>query len=299
MEKLIPNTNRENVAHEEVFKSDHEKIVMLQAYEKAQEILEKESIKPEQFEDTYSEKLLTKCATYVANCESLFEQSNESNPTWMRAEIFGKTLEGLLHNQINNGVFGEDVRGVSTAKYDDIYAGIDQVIERRNEEGASYVGCALDATFGSPEKKIDDIHNGIKAGVLNDVIFYDSPFGDPPYIHGKLQGIPKMVIGMDSQHLTQLSELWVINDQESLAKNQLFLMLLRQIEQQAEVYEILATRAHKPNIADRYRQVGNSISKLYNEQKIEKGVDMLDSETLQDSVNQAIIKQLHELLNPK
>lgn len=284
----------------EVFSDEHEKMVMLRAYEKAQEILESKSLKPEQFSDTYSEKLLTKCEEYVTNCEKNFAEKDESESFAIRVEVFGNTLEALIYDQINNNeIFGGDVRSVMTAKYDDYFAGIDSVIERRDEDGSAHVGCALDATFGSPEKKMNEICKGIKAGVLNDVIFYESPFGDPPQFHGKLQGVPKMVIGMDSKHLAQLSELWIQGDEEGLKKNQLFLMLLRQIKQQAEVYEIVAERARKPEIANRYKQVNNSISKLYKELSEKMEVTMLDSEVSNDNVNQGIRKQLNELINVK
>jgi len=303
MERYInskPDNFKPQEQEMEVFRDKHEEAVMLEALGKAQKILEAKSLKPEQFTDTYSEKLLTKCADYVANCEARFKEKDESKSFAMRIEVYGKTLEGLIYDQINNNkVFGDNVRSVITAKYDDYYAGIDSVIEGQNEDGSSYIGCALDATFGSPEKKILGIRDNIKSGVLNDVIFYESPFGDPPQIHGRLQGIPKIVIGMDSKHLTQLAELWIQNDHEGLAKNQLFLMLLRQIEQQAEVYEIVAKRTHKLEIAKRYEQIHTAISKLYKEQKTEQGIIMLESNIINDSVNQAIVQQLHSLLDLK
>lgn len=280
-----------------VFKSEHEAYVMSKAYEKAIGILERESIKPEQFSETYSEALLTKCANYVTNCERKFEERRESDIAWKRAEIFGKTLEALLHDQINQGIYGDDVRGVSTAPYDDYYAGIDEVLERQDENGSTYIGCALDFTFGHPEKKMEKIVQSIEAGLLHDVIFYESPFGNPPHVHGKLQGMPKIVVGMDAEHLTELSELWIGDEQERIQDSHLLLMILRQIEQQSEVYEIIAKRHHKNEVAARYRQVYNSVLKLYKEIKERKNIVMLDSEALSDKVNVGIKNELARMLN--
>ena len=291
-----PTNRQEKLEDKPIFRDQREEVVMTQAYEQASKILADESIKQEQFADTYAETLLTKCATYVTNCEAMFEKNRQSQEGWMRAEIFGKTLEGLLHQQISPGVYGDDVRGVSTASYDDYYAGIDEVIERQGPDGTTYIGCALDFTFGSPKKKIANIHDSIKAGALNDVTFYESPFGDPPHIHGKLQGIPKMVVGMDASHLVDLAEEWMENSCMPLKENQLFLMILRQIEQQAEVYGILATRENQTEVAERYRQVHSAVSRLYREQKEEQDVMMLDSDITSDRVNMAIRAEMEGLV---
>lgn len=295
-----PSKTRYENPTDGIFRNEYEKEMMLRAYERAQRLLEKESIKPEEFEEMYDKELLAKCKNYVASCENAFEKNRESEGLdWMRAEIFGKTLEGILHHQINEGIFGENIKGVSTTKYDDYYAGIDEVIEGRNLEGFSYIGCSLDLTFGHPEKKISSIIDNIKAGVLNEVLFYKSPFGDPSHLQGKLRGVPKVVIGMDAEHVTKLSEQWTNNDKEQLTQNQIFLVLLQQIQKQAEVYTHIAKRMHKTEIADRYEQLYNFIKKLYEEQKKSKQIDMLDTNIKNDSVNQAINSELEKLLNLK
>lgn len=297
-DKKFPISQREEQAMN-TFKDYREESIMIPAYERAISILETQSLKVEMFADTYNEDLLKKHASYVDNCETLFEQQRQSSEAWTRAEIFGKTLEGILHHQINEGIYGEDVRGVSTTSYDDYYAGIDEVIERQSTDGSTYIGCAIDFTFGNPKNKVDNILDSIKAGVLNDIIYYESPFGDPPHIHGKLQGIPKVVVGMDASNLVSLAEQWNENDVEGLHNNHLFLSILRQIQMQAEVYQIVAKRLQKTEVATRYEKIYNSITNLYNEQKQSKGITMLDSKVTSDSVNLSLREQMHELLERK
>jgi len=285
-----------NVKIDEVFKEGKEREIMLPAYEKAMEILGTESLKPEMFADTYNKELLARHASYVEDREKSFALSRQTNEGWARAEIFGKTLEAILHDQINKGVYGEDVRGVSTAPYDDIHAGIDEVLERYGEDGSTYIGCALDLTFGNPQRKIEGICEDIKNNKLKEVFYYESPFGDPPLIHGKLQGIPKVVIGIDASHLVELSRQWISGDQEKIQNNQLFLNFLRQIQVQAEVYQDLAKKFHQPEIAGRYQKVHSAITKLYREQKSVRRVDWIEPDITNDLVNQSIHQQVSQLL---
>lgn len=287
-----PLANHHETGPNPNFQNELEAYVMPRAYQKALRIIEEQSIKPESFSGTYSEQLIQNCAEYVANRESEFDHDP-------RTDMLGKTLEAMLHDCLNQGIYSKDVRGVKTSAFDDYHAGIDEVIERRDADGSSFVGCALDFTFGYPEKKIAKIHDHIKSGVLQDITFYDSPFGDPPHIHGKLQGIPKVVVGMDPAHLVSLAELWLREDIENPKSVQLFLMLLRQIEHQAEVYEILAKQAQRKEVALRYSQIHAAISKLYKEQKEVRQVTMLDSDVLSDNVNKAIKDKLYDLVKPK
>jgi pterin-4a-carbinolamine dehydratase len=296
LEKSVTPDNNLNVNVSEVFKEAREREIMLPAYEKATKLLARESIKPEMFDGTYQEELMARHARYVEEHEASFALSRQTNEGWARAEIFGKTLEGILHDQVNKGVYGEDVRGISTAPYDDIHAGVDEVLERYGEDGSTYIGCALDMTFGNPQKKIDGICEDIKKNKLKDVFYYESPFGDPPLIHGKLQGIPKVVIGMDAPHLVNLAQQWIDGDQEIIQNNQLFLNFLRQIQVQAEVYQDLAKKFHQPEIAARYQKVHSAITKLYREQKTQRGVDWIEPDITNDLVNQSIQQQVSQLL---
>jgi len=280
----------------DILKDGRETQVMLAAYEKATDILEKESLKPEMFADTYNVELMNRHAQYVAEREASFDVSRETDPGWARAEIFGKTLEAIFHDQINKGVYGDETRGVLTASYDDIHAGIDEVLERHGEDGTTHIGLALDLTFGNPKKKIDSICEDIKNNKLKEVFYYESPFGDPPLVHGKLQGIPKVIIGMDATHLIDLAEQWVAGDEEKIQSNQIFLNLLRQIQIQAEVFQDYAKQLLRPEIAERYQKVHSTISKLYTEQKALRGVNFIDSDVTQDQVNRAIQQQVSEIL---
>lgn len=282
-----------------VFRDKLEESIMLPAYEKALDILKKESLQPEMFADTYNQDMLERHAAYVKDREQIFAENRINNESWARAEVFGKTLEGILHNQINEGIFGDDVRGVSTTKYDDYHAGVDEVIERYGQDGSTYIGCAIDVTFGNPRNKIQRIFEEINVGRLKDVTYYESPFGDPPHIHGSLRGIPKVIIGMDEQNLIKLSSQWIENDQEELNQNHLFLNFLRQIQMQAEVYREVAKRAGQNEVSQRYDKVYSAISKLYSDQKSARGVSFLDTSVTDDRVNISIREEMDRLINLK
>lgn len=286
----------ENVRISEIFKDPIEKEVMTKAYEKATVLLENESLKPENFAAIYKTELLEKHQHYVEACERRFAENRANSESWARAEIFGKTLEAILHDQINKGVYGEDIRGVSTAAYDDYYAGIDEVIERQSEDGTTHIGFAVDFTFGKPDKKIAKICEEIKAGFLNDIQYYKSPFGNQPQFHEPLKDVPKVVIGMDANHLVQMSNQWVNNEDEALNKNELFLMILRQIQIQSEVYKTIAHKQQKSQVETSYQKVHSVISKLYAEQKEARGVTMLNDDVSRDSVHQAINEAMRKLV---
>ncbi|MCA9354685.1 MAG: hypothetical protein KC877_04155 [Candidatus Kaiserbacteria bacterium] len=281
-----------------IFKDQHEQMIMTPAYEQAIAVLE-QKINIEDFADTYSEELMGKCRDYVDKRESQFAHKRATNESWARAEVFGKTLEAILHDQINQGIFGEDVRGVSTSTFDDYYAGIDEVIERYGPDGSTYIGCALDFTFGNPNNKIDSVCADIQAGKLRDVTFYESPFGNPPLIHGKLQGIPKVIVGVDAPHLLQLAQQWTEGDSQVLEHNQLFLSILRQIQMQSEVYSIIANRYHQKEVAERYEKVHSAITKLYTELKEQRAVVALDPQITGDGVHRAITERMHQLISAK
>lgn len=271
------------------FANEFEAMVIPRAYEKAARIIEEQALKPEMFADTYSEKLLENCANYVSNCESQFDHIPKS-------DMLGVIIEAMLHDSINKGVFGDDVRGVKTAKFDDYFSGIDEVFERYNDNGTTLFGCAVDFTFGHPEHKITKICDHIKSGILDEITFYESPFGDPPHIHGKIQGIPKFVIGIDMSHLLQMSEKWIREDDDTLKDHQIFLLMLRQIQQQAEVFSAYARKFKQENVAERYEQVGAIFSKLYNELKSKRGIIMLDSSITKDQIHQEVRDKLSEVM---
>lgn len=305
MEKFENNLKAESLkeqvlSHEDLdlALNEIEKEIMLPAYVKAMDILDNESIKPEKFTDTYKEETMAEHRKYVENCKKLFERNRmeELPQDWIRAEVFGKTLEGLIHDQINKGVFGENVRGVSTTDYDDIYAGIDEVLERQGEDGTSYLGFALDFTFGNPTKKIKGIVDNINSGRLNDVYYYESPFGETPSFHGKLQGVPKVIVGMDNENLLKLTEQWIKNDQEAITQNHIFLGILKQIKEQAEVFGIYAKRTNKTEIATRYATIEKAMSIIFNERRETLNISMLDSNVTSDKVTKSIRNEISKLL---
>lgn len=285
------------IPSQEILLNDRETAIMPAAYEQSIALLKERAIDPESFVGKYDSELLEKCRKYVSNCEAIFEKNRQNNENgWQRAEMFGKTLEAIMNDTINKGIFGDDVRAATTAPYDDIYAGIDGVIERNAPEGTVHIGCALDYTFGNPSKKIASIRDTINGGRLHEIIFYRSPFGDPPNMEGRLPGIPKVVVGMDSNHLVDLSEQWLNNDTEGLQNNQLFLMILRQIQLQAEVYAEHAKKAQRLGIAEKYLQMGKAITSLYGEQKKRTGVSFLDPNINDDMVFREIKDGLSKLV---
>lgn len=279
----------------EAFKDDHERAIMTNAYQEAIRIRNQDLMNPDNFTDTYDPDLLKRCADYVERRESEIAQQGMEDSNLIRAEVFGKTLEGILHDVIQQGAFGESVRSVATSKYDDFHAGIDEILERRTEDGTTQIGCALDFTFGKPDKKIGEIIADIENGKQREVLFYESPFGNPPEIHGRLQGIPRMIVGLDANHIVQISEQWQ-NDLENAKSSQLFLLILRQITLQADVFSEIARSNNQPEIRAKYEQVRDSISKLYTELRLERQINFLDDSVTNDLVFKGIKQNLDELM---
>lgn len=278
------------------FNSEREREIMTTAYQESIRLREQDMMDPDNFSDTYAPDLLNRCADYVERREAEFEAQSIEDPNLIRAEVFGKTLEGILHDVIQQGAYGETVRSVATAKYDDYHGGIDEILERRTEDGTAQIGCALDFTFGKTDKKISEIVNDIENGKQREVVFYESPFGDPPEIHGRLRGIPRIVVGLDAEHIVDIAEQWLASP-EAAKDNQLFLLVLRQIMMQADVFSEVARKKQQTEIKSKYDQVRNSISKLYTELRIEREIDFLDEEVASDLVFKSIKSNTEALMS--
>lgn len=277
-----------------LFKDYQELKIMVRAYEKALTILQQQSVDMNDFTDLYTEEQLQKYQHYVDEKEREFAEKRKKNPGWARSEVFGKTLEGLLHDQMSK-VFGEGIQGTSTTAYDDYHAGVDEVIELSGEKEGDHSTFGIDFTYGDPREKIELICKNIKRGKLTDVLFYESPEGSDSVVRGKLQNLPKVAIGMDGHHVMKLAQQWNEGDEKLLEYNQLFLLIVRQIQIQAEVYEFYATQQQQVKIADQYKKLHEDITHLYNSLKREHNVGFLDKRVLNDGIHKTITQQMEKI----
>jgi len=92
-----------------------------------------------------------------------------------------------------------------TSEYDDYKNGIDSIVEFQQEKGVSYLGLAVDATFGTDvSRKFKRILREIDNGEMPEVKYFKSEYLALKGMKGKL---PRVVIGVDIEKIKELMEL--------------------------------------------------------------------------------------------
>jgi len=160
------------------------------------------SIKPEDFSDLYDNQAIKKDLDYVQTMEGIFEQKNNSDKESF--ERRGELLEALLSEGIRSGRWlGADTMPIIPSRYDDIANGIDLVLEMLSKEGFSHLALNIDMTSSaeSAENKLTAIRKTISEGKLSKVKYFKS---EKANIRGQIENIPKVIIGIDPEHIRKL-----------------------------------------------------------------------------------------------
>ncbi|MBU1160582.1 MAG: hypothetical protein ABII99_01275 [Patescibacteria group bacterium] len=253
------------IFRQENFNSNHNKIIeqifIDQSYKKANLTLTNDIIDPDNFKNTYSSDEIEEDKKYVQEKEKLFIQ--QENPEKFNAKKIAVILEGILHEHSELSEWlGHNVFTIKTSRFDDIKNGIDMVAEFvEDEQSASHLGLAIDATFSSEiGKKFERIKQEIKQGKLAQIKYFQS---DHTGVQKKLSKIPRIIIGADVKTIKELGKLWLNNKNKELGTHPIQFQILEEILIQLKAFEKYAQKYNQKEIAEIYQTTYKKIKEIY------------------------------------
>lgn len=181
---------------------------------------------------------------------------------------YSEVLEAIIceHGELSNW-FGENSRVIKTSDFDDIKNGVDMVVEfDQGEEGFENLALAVDVTFGKTgiSKKLEGIKSSIDNERLTKVKYFKS---ERQPATGKQLKIPKIVIGIDKEHLTEVGLLWMNRRNKDLASHPIQAVILQEAREQLEMFRRYAESQGKTEIAKLYAKDLSIIEKIIDEKK--------------------------------
>ena len=260
-------------------------ITLDQVFQKAKRVLEREMIKPGQFQYLYGEEIIRADEEYVFEKEAEFIKKRD--PEKERVGKLAAVFEGIVHEQAElNEWLGSDVTTIKSSRYDDIKTGVDSVAEfREGPVATSYLAFAIDVTFSSDtEKKFERIRGEISRGELARVKYFVS---DHTGFMGELKMIPRVVVGADAKTVKELSELWLEKDNKALANHPIQFQILEEILIQLRAFEIYATRVKHHKLAVKFENSRKLIERIMEEKKM-----TIEDFGVRDSVFESIRESL-------
>ena len=198
-------------------------------------------------------------------------------------------FEAFIVDQINHGLFGEFSKSLPTSEYDDVHNGIDSITEiARLTQPTQHLGLALDATYSLNhlEQKLRGIQNRISMGRLAQVKYFKS---ERTGFRGEYK-VPLFVVGLSRENILPLLKAWSHGDAETLSKSPHALVLLKQIEAQAQKFEEFSHTKKHDTLAARYRDTLSLVSEIRPEKRRELGIAVLPDNWQRDRVSTEILK---------
>lgn len=219
--------------------------------------VERERIQETSFVDLYGNARVQKDLEFVEEAEEKFEKEASKNYILKQNKVWGDTLEAFLHTQINkHQIFGENVVGIRTSRFDDLKAGIDEIVAFVYENGVAHFGLGIDYTFGNPTRKIENNIALARAGTLPSLRYFESKL--PGWeMRGALK-TPRVVFGVSRDSIRQDLAWWLENNQQAINQSELQMLFVMQIADQLDVYNHVA----HPSIKEQYRKALTQIEEI-------------------------------------
>jgi len=283
MDKIPFDTIEEYLDNKDTFKNP---AFTERAFQKAQEKLAIDEINMDDFIDLYD---VAKDKEYVREKENIFER--EDSPQEKENKKLATVLEAILHEQIEQNCYlGDDVRTISTCKFDDIKNGIDQILEMGDEDkkNTRHLAIAIDATFSvDVRKKIRKIKEKIKSGKLAVIKYFKS---DALHFRGEKGGIPEFVLGVDKKNLENVTRIWLNDENKKLYYHPLHIMVLNEILKQAKYYQNYAKRVGQIEISEKYKELYDIFSQV-REEKEELTKEILKNPENKEKMEEDVVYQ--------
>lgn len=180
--------------------------------------------------------------------------------------ILAEILEAVISSQIElSDWLGSGVRTRGASLYDDYKNGIDAVAEIEREETREQFAIAFDVTqteFHMAEK-IKRIKREIDEGTLTTIEYYEDSDGSRKVLEKR----PRVILGLDRDHVAELSALWVNGRKKELANHPVQFVLLEEIRTQLEIFRDYARDTGKEDIAKTYDNELSIFEEIIEEKK--------------------------------
>lgn len=217
------------------------------------------------------------------------------NPDQEEQKKVSDLLEATLVDRCElDNWFGQNTSVRKTCAYDDVFNGIDMVLEQERVNASTYIGLTVDVCFSVQEtrKKVDDILSGIERQELSRVDYYESP-----RMKGEIKNIPRIVLGVERERALEIGEMWYRIQtgkapKDSLVKSPVRTILIHEMLLQLEAFEKFATGARNPFAAKAYREGLSVVQSALQAAKAD-GISMQIPTT--DRVHKAILESVDGL----
>lgn len=243
-----PQPNRQ-----EMFHGIHRELVN-NAHAKAEKLLDREKVDPKTFTDIYTAEDIQKDLDHTEKLEKKFEESKKENELLHKVSL---ATEALFYEQIALSDWlsapGVKVYVEKTSQVDDFINKTDMVLVFVTKEDEEPLSITVDVTLGilSLNEKIHSIKQEIDTKTLGHIKYHETLSGE----HTSLEGVPRVLLGIEPEELTQLLKLWVQDSEAAksrLRTHPVQLALVRQIEEQLLAYQKYAQSSHDEATAKKY-----------------------------------------------
>lgn len=178
-------------------------------YPEAKKLIESSAIDMGSFRDLYGDERVGADEKEVRRLRARFARADQrilpGGATQEQVHKLSVISESFLLRGLNEGDWVPYCGAIKTTEYDDFVNGVDLVLEyKKAEDPASHLGLAIDVTFSKDlERKLSKIKEEIAKGTLTRIKYFDSPNS---HIRGELRGIPRGVVGFDTDTMNRISE---------------------------------------------------------------------------------------------
>ncbi|OGM99752.1 MAG: hypothetical protein A2817_00860 [Candidatus Yanofskybacteria bacterium RIFCSPHIGHO2_01_FULL_39_8b] len=276
------------------------------------------AIKLSSFEGYVDPNIMKADTEFVEQMEQKFLRDD---PRIAASQRRGEILEALLAEGIKHAKWlGPDTEPIIASRYDDIKNGVDFVLEILENQKFGYLALNVDVTSSIVQigNNLEEVKKKIISGDLTEIKYFQSKRSG---ITGKKDTIPKVVIGIDSNALKELSLLRVeLNTyraalkkpenssptvQESLIKkakeaglklssHRIQVLILKEIEIQIEKYIEFANKNNYTKVASIYQSALNTIREIKSRPEAPKLSPNEEDQNSNDKVFQALQSALKD-----
>ncbi len=248
---------------------------------KADQVMEEKKLELESFADSVSTQKLQRDRAYVDRLHAVF-----TSKELKKEAKYGKVLEALILDLGELASWlGENTDIARTTEYDDWRNKVDVLLRfKRVEGGEDFLGMAVDATVSYLLRdKFDRIVQEIEPGHMGEVHYVKKDWKK-----GRLDNLPRVVVGVDPERVDELMQLWLQDDYEALAASPVKKLLLTQIASQLQLYHDYANKYGK---RDWLEHIDPALKEINSQLALEADTPLLQH----DSVSVALQSQLQIL----
>ena len=243
-----------------------ENLTLEKEFSKAKEVIKRDEIKLEDFEDLYGKENVQKDKEYVRKMEYLFnkERNSEKDNSSKLATIFESVIHE--HGELSDW-FGPSAFTIKTSRYDDIKNGVDEIVEFIEENKKfSHLALGVDVTIANETySKFKKIIDEINQGKLAEIKYFKS---DELGIRGELKNVPRVIISVEGKTVRELGGMWLEGKNKELSEHFIQYQILEEILLQSKFFSLYAEKKNQIKIKDTYEHLNKIIENIY-QQKIQ------------------------------